>query len=105
MKLTHRGNILDDANELGENGLSGYVALINGITATDGLESVIRPLLSGLPLKLGQGPFRARCEGNFLSCGLDDPLIKGIEIARGKFGPGVWGVEGVVDCADEVDRH
>ena len=104
MTLTHRGNILDDANELVENGLTGDVALIDGITAADGLESVIWPFLSGFPLKLGRGPFRTSCEGNLLSCGFNDTLIKGIEIASSKFGPFAWGVEGLMDCANEVDR-
>lgn len=39
--LTHRGNDLDNANELIKDSLSGYVVLIDRITAGDGMESVI----------------------------------------------------------------
>ena len=39
--LTHRGNILDDTDELIEDSLSGNVVLINGIAAGDSVESVI----------------------------------------------------------------
>jgi len=55
-RLTHRGNDLDDANELIKDSLSSDVALIDGIAAADGLESVVWPSLSGLPLKLRWGP-------------------------------------------------
>jgi hypothetical protein len=104
MTLTHRGNVLDDANELGENCLSGDVALVDGVAAADGLESVIWPFLAGLPLELGQDRVRASCEGNVLSCRFNDLLIKGIEIASSKIGPALWAVEGLMDCANEDDR-
>ena len=48
-RLTHRGNILDDANELIKDSLSGDVAFIDGITTGDGLESVIWPILTARP--------------------------------------------------------
>jgi hypothetical protein len=50
--LTHRGNFLDNADELIKDGLTGDVALVDRITAADGLESVIWPFLTGVPLQL-----------------------------------------------------
>ena len=50
--LTHWGNFLDDASELIKDSLSGDIALIDGIATADGLESVIWPILIGLPLHL-----------------------------------------------------
>jgi len=46
----HRGNILDDTDEFIKDGLCGDVVLINGITAGNGVECVIREILGGLPL-------------------------------------------------------
>ena len=55
--LTHRGNILYNANELIKDDLSGDVTLVDGITACDSLESVIWPNLTGLPLRHWRSPF------------------------------------------------
>jgi len=102
--LTHRGNVLDDANQFIKYGLSGDVALVDGITAADGLEGVIRPILSRLPLQLGWVPKRARCEGDIGVAGLYEVLIELVERTGNKFGPLVRGVEGVMDRAHEEDR-
>jgi len=75
-QLTHRRNVLDDANELIEDSPSGDVALVDGITAGDGLESVTFPILTGLPLQLGRTPCRATCESEIGAGGSDDLPIK-----------------------------
>ena len=103
-ELTHRGNVLDDANELIKDGLSSYVALIYGITAADGLEGVIWPGLTGLPLHLRWGPKGARCEGEVGVASLDELLIKFVEWTGSKIGPLVGGIENVMDRAYEEDR-
>jgi len=102
--LTHRGYILDDASELIKDGLSGDAAPIDGITAGDGLESVMRPILIGLPLQLRRAPKRARCDGEIGVAGLDEVLIKSVEWTGCEIGPHVRGVEGVEDRVHEVDR-
>ena len=50
--LTHRGYFPDDTDKFIEDSLSGDVILIDGITAGDSMESVIRETLTGLPLQL-----------------------------------------------------
>ena len=50
--LTHRGNILDDTDELIKDGLGSNVALIDGIAAADGLERIIGEILIGRLLPL-----------------------------------------------------
>jgi len=102
-RLTHRGNVLDDADELIKDSLSSDVTLIDGITTANGLESVIWPILTGLPLKLRWG-HRASCELEVGTRGLDDRLIKVVEITGSKISPPDGVVEGLVDFANEVDR-
>lgn len=102
LPLTHRGNVLDDTNELIEDSLAGDIALIDGITTADCLESVIWPILTGLPLHLGDD--RASCEGEIGATGLDDGLIKLDECTGSKIGPAVGGIEDAVDSAYKVDR-
>ena len=51
--LTHRGNALDDTGQLIKDRLSSNVVLIDRITTGDSVESVIRVVLAGLPLRLG----------------------------------------------------
>ena len=55
-RLTHRGNVLHDTDELIQDSLASDVALIDGITASDGMESKIWPRLVGVSLQLRQGP-------------------------------------------------
>jgi len=102
--LTHRRNVLDDANELIEDSPSGDVALIDGIAAADGVESVTWPILVGLPLQLRWDPCRASCETEIGAGGSDDLLIKFIKVTGSKSGPLDRVVEGLVDSAYEVDR-
>lgn len=102
-RLTHRGNVLDNADELIKDSLSSDVALIDGITTADGLESVIWPILTGLPLKLRRG-HRSSCEWEVGARGLDDRLIKVVEITGGKISPLDRVVEGLVNFGNEVDR-
>ena len=102
--LTHRRNILDDANELIEDSPSSDVALINRITATDGMESVTRRILIGLPLQLSRGRYRASCESEVGTTGLNDILIKFIEFPGSESGPGRGRVEGRAEIEYEIYR-
>ena len=104
MALTHRGNILDDTSELIKDSLSGNAALIDGIAAGDGLESVIWPILTGLPLHLRKAPKRARRDGEIGAAGVDEVPIKSVECAGSKIGPLVRGVEDLGDRFHQQDR-
>jgi len=101
--LTHRGNVLNDANELIKDSLSGDVALIDGITASDGVEGVIWPILAGLPLQVGWDPCRTSCKREVGPAGFDDLLIKVVECTGSEFSPLNRVVEGRVDFVYKVD--
>ena len=80
------------------------MALIDGITAGDGLERVTIPILSGLPLQLGRVPCRAACESEIGAGGLDDHLIEFVEITGGKSGPLDRAIEGMMNQVHEGHR-
>lgn len=99
--LTHRGNIPDDTDQFVKDRLSGNIVLIDGITAGDSLESVVREFLTGLPPQLGQTPC-GETEGR--AARLDERFIKLEEWTGSKIGPRARLVEGLVDSAYEEDR-
>jgi len=65
------------------------------------MESVTRPILSGLPLQLRWAPFRASCESEIGAGGLDDLLIILVECIGGKSGPLGRAVEDIVNRTHE----
>ena len=54
--LTHRGNVLDNADELVKDNLCGNVVLIDRIATCNGVEGVVWEILARLSLQLRGAP-------------------------------------------------
>ena len=91
-------------NEFVEDSTSGDVALVNGIATADCLQSVSRPILTGLPLQLGLVPRRASCNRQAGATVSDCLPTKVVELAGSKTRPLFGAVEGPVEIEHEVGK-
>jgi len=62
------------------------------------------PILPGLSLQLRWGPCRASCESEVNVAGLDDLLVKSVELTGSKSGPYGRLVEGLAESEYKVNR-